>query len=69
MDLLFTPSREKFPEGAFLHENPINLVKTANAVPTIAGVAEKDGVVALFGNNYNYIVFKYLGFHSFKAVT
>jgi len=47
--MVFVPSIEKLGEAAFLPEYPANLILTSQTVPIMAGVAEKESIMILFG--------------------
>lgn len=54
--LLFVTSIERFSHGAFLTDYPAYLIKTAHPVPSIMGVADKEGAKILLGELLNYAV-------------
>ncbi|XP_065214514.1 esterase FE4-like [Planococcus citri] len=49
----FMPSVEEIKEGAFLPDSPENLIKTADPLPIIYGLNDKEGIIAIFINFKN----------------
>ncbi len=46
---MFGPSVETLRDGAFIPDEPENLTETANNVPVMAGVCDKEGKMIWFG--------------------
>lgn len=59
--LKFSPSIETIKENAFLPDHPKNLFKTAEQMPLLAGLNDKEGRLVFSGvYNRNYCGYKLL---------